>query len=141
MKKLGLLLLLISLASFNSYALRIYGLYMGEANVRDDGNRYYQDTMFSTYPPSAAFNGCVDVLVLKGWYCFGNNWEYEPVDNNVIDKGQKAQYENMGKCNGVTIKRLDPNVYNMLNEMTGQSAEAGTPEGYIGAANMRRTLL
>lgn len=141
MKKLGLLFLLIFFASFNSYALRIYGLYMAEANVRDDGNRYYQDTMFSTYPPSAAFNGCVDVLVLKGWYCFGNNWEYEPVDNNVIDKGQKAQYENMGKCGGVTIKRLDPNVYNMLNGMTGQTAEAGTPEGYIGAANMRRVLL
>ena len=141
MKKLGLLFLLIFFASFNSYALRIYGLYMAEANVRDDGNRYYQDTMFSTYPPSAAFNGCVDVLVMKGWYCFGNNWEYEPVDSNVLDKGQKAQYENMGKCGGVTIKRLDPNVYDQLNGMTGQTAEAGTPEGYIGAANMRRTLL
>lgn len=141
MKKLGLLLLLVTFASFNSYALRIYGLYMGEANVRDDGNRYYQDTMFTTFPPNATFNGCVDVLVLKGWYCFGNDWEYAPVDDNVLDKGQKAQYENMGKCNGVTIKRLDPSVYNMLNGMTGQTAEAGTPEGYIGAANMRRVLL
>ena len=141
MKKLGLLLLLVTFASFNSYALRIYGLYMGEANVRDDGNRYYQDTMFTTFPPNATFNGCVDVLVLKGWYCFGNNWEYEPVDNNVIDSGQKAQYEKMGKCNGVTIKRLDPKSYNMLNGVTGQTAEAGTPDGYIGAANMRRVLL
>ena len=141
MKKLGLLLLLITFASFNSYALRIYGLYMGEVNVRDNGNRYYQDTMFTTFPPYASFNGCVDVLVLKGWYCFGNDWDYAPVDDNVLDKGQKAQYENMGKCSGVTIKRLDPNVYHMLNGMTGQTAEAGTPEGYIGAANMRRVLL
>ena len=95
MKKLGLLLLLITFASFNSYALRIYGLYMGEVNVRDNGNRYYQDTMFTTFPPYASFNGCVDVLVLKGWYCFGNDWDYAPVDDNVLDKGQKAQYENV----------------------------------------------
>ena len=142
MKKFWILFSLLFLFSFESFsAVHIYGLYVGEVNLRDDGNRYYQDTMFTTYPPSATFNGCVDVLVMKGWYCFGNTWEYEPVDSNVIDKGQKAQYENMGKCNGVTIKRLDPNVYNMLNGMTGRSAEAGTPEGYIGAANMRRTLL
>ncbi|MBQ7554849.1 hypothetical protein IJS98_00130 [bacterium] len=141
MKKLGLLLLLITFASFNSYALRIYGLYMGEVNVRDDGNRYYQDTMFTTYPPNATFNGCVDVLVLKGWYSFGNDWEYAPVDDNVLDKGQKAKYEDMGKCSGVTIKRLDPEAYNMLNEVSGNTAEAGSPAGYIGAANMKRTLL
>ena len=32
MKKLGLLLLLVTFASFNSYALRIYGLYMGDVH-------------------------------------------------------------------------------------------------------------
>lgn len=141
MKKIGFLFLLLFLMSFESHALRIYGAYMAEVNIRDDGNRYYQDTMFTTYPPNATFNGCVDVLVLKGWYSFGNVWEYEPVDDNVLDKGQKAQYEVMGKCNGVTIKRLDPEAYNMLNEVSGQTAEAGSPAGYIGAANMKRTLL
>ncbi|MBR5902537.1 hypothetical protein IKZ40_09405 [bacterium] len=140
-KTLALSLAIVFAASFCQAAVRIYGLYMGEVNVRDDGNRYYQDTMFTTFPPYASFNGCVDVLVLKGWYCFGNDWEYAPVDENVIDKGQKARYEDMGKCSGVTIKRLDPETYNMLNGMTGQTAEAGTPEGYIGAANMRRVLL
>ncbi|MBR6461774.1 hypothetical protein IKS73_01370 [bacterium] len=141
MKKFGFLFLLLFLMSFESHALRIYGAYMAEVNIRDDGNRYYQDTMFTTYPPNATFNGCVDVLVLKGWYSFGNDWEYEPVDDHVLDKGQKAQYEVMGKCNGVTIKRLDPEAYNMLNEVSGQTAEAGSPAGYIGAANMKRTLL
>ncbi|MBR5624240.1 hypothetical protein IKW72_04460 [bacterium] len=142
MKKiLALTAALLIAASSGHSAVRIYGAYLGEVNVHSDGNRYYQDTMFTTYPPNATFNSCVDVLVLKGWYSFGNDWEYEPVDDHVLDKGRKAQYENMGKCNGVTIKRLDPEAYNMLNEVSGQTAEAGTPAGYIGTANMKRTLL
>ena len=141
MKKLSLIVLAF-IISFSSLAeVHIYGLYMADVTIHEDGQRYYQDTMFVTYKPNAAFNGCVDVMVLKGWYSFGNNFEYPEVDDNVLDSGQKARYVNMGTCSGVKVKCLDPEVYPILNPVTGKEATSDTPEKYINAANMRRSLL
>ena len=134
------LALLLSAAALRA-EVHIYGLYMADVTIHEDDQRYYQDTMFVTYKPNAAFNGCVDVMVLKGWYSFGNNFEYPEVDDNVLDSGQKARYVNRGTCSGVKVKCLDPEVYPILNPVTGKEATADTPEKYINAANMRRSLL
>lgn len=144
MKRLAILLLLLACAAGTSQAaLRIYGLYMAEVNLRDNGQRYYQDTMFTGYTPSATFDGCVDDLVLGDWYAFGNEFESLPeyVANNLADPGQRAQYKDCGTCSGVKIKALDPEKYKLLNAVTVKTATAANPAAYLSGAGVRRVPL
>ena len=143
MKKLTLSLLLLSfvLSSAAQAGLRIYGLYLAQSEQTSSGQRHYHDTMFANFTPSASFNGCTDTLLIRGWYSFGNKFDYPLIDDNVLDRGEKAHYVNKGTCGAAKIKCLDPDYYDLLNAVTGQEATANTGEGFIGAAGMRKVLV
>jgi hypothetical protein len=125
--------------------VNIYGLHVTEINPRDNGQKYYQDTMYANPVPSVSFNANMDVGVLRGFYGFGNSDVINSDDyikDNILDVGSTV-YEDMGSWYGSnTVYRLDPEEYELLNAAQGTEAVvSGGMDEYINTAGIQKQEL
>ena len=109
-------------------SVQVYGLYLAQLKG-PGGLTYYQDTMIDQVTPSAQFNACMDVTVIRGFYRFGNlNFTNEDqyAMQHLEDAGDfGANYQIRGYFltnNFVSV--LDPNQYPILNPVDATETEA-----------------
>lgn len=121
--------------------LNIYGLHITQVSPNGSGDKYYQDTMIGSRTPAVAFNGAMDIAVLRNYYCFGNQTNDPLVAPYLMDVDTPCQYIDKGHfMNVVNVYRMSTN-YPILNPVSdnGSNPEvSGDIASYISAANLTK---